>query len=374
MKPRERVQITLSHEEPDRVPLDLGGPATSLLVDTYENLKRYLEVKTPTRMHSKTWQTVEVGKAILRILDIDTRYVFEKGLKGKDEDEESPYFVDEWGVTRSKIGYYYEITKFPLREIKLEDLDNYPWPDPLKPERMEGLRKKAEQLRQETDYAVVGHCSGSIFELSWYLRGYDQFMMDLIADKEFAQALLRKLTDIQKLRATAFLKEVGEYLDVITYGDDLGIHVGPAISPQLYREMVKPYHQELHDLVHSLTKAKLWYHSCGDVYPLISDLIDVGVDILNPIQVSTKRMGNTGKLKKEFGHNMSFWGAIDTQKVMPFGSVEEVRQEVERRIKDLAPGGGYVVAGIHNLCPDVSPENICAMFQAARDYGEYPIS
>jgi len=374
MTPRERVQLTLSHQEPDRVPLDLGGGATSLLVDTYENLKAYLGVENKTRVGSRVWQYVFVDEPVLERLSIDTRYVVEKGPKyHKDKEISADTFADEWGVERRRIGYYYDIIKFPLKEARIEDLEKYPWPDPLDPGHTDGIVEEAESLGKNTDYAIIGRCSASIFEQSWYLRGYDQFLMDLVLDKEFAHALLRKITDIKKKRMTNFLEKVGNYLDVINTGDDLAIHQGLAISPTLYREMIKPYQRELFNLVHSLTKAKLFYHSCGNVYALIEDLIEVGVDILNPVQVSAGEMGDTARLKKEFGDGLCFWGAIDTQKVMPFGSVDEVRREVRRRIQDLAPGGGYVLAAVHNMVPDIPPENICAMFEAGKKYGQYPI-
>jgi uroporphyrinogen decarboxylase len=374
MTPRERVRLTLSHQEPDRVPLDLGGGVTSLLVDTYENLKSYLGVKNKTRVGSRVWQYVFVDEPVAERLSIDTRYVVEKGPKyRKNKKISADTFADEWGVVRRKIGYYYDIIKFPLGDTRVAELEKYPWPDPLDPGRTEGVLEEAENLGKNTDYAIVGRCSSSIFEQAWYLRGYDQFLMDLVLDKEFAHALLRKITDIKKKRMKNFLEKVGNYLDVINTGDDLAIHKGPAISPTLYREMIKPYQQELFNLVHSLTKAKLFYHSCGDVYALIEDLIEVGVDILNPVQVSAGEMGDTARLKKEFGDGLCFWGAIDTQKVMPFGSVDEVRREVRRRIQDLAPGGGYVLAAVHNMVPDIPPENICAMFEAGKKYGQYPI-
>lgn len=374
MTSRERVQVALDHHEPDRVPLDLGGGVTSLLVDTYENLKSYLGVKNKTRVGSRVWQYVFVDELVAERFSIDTRYVVEKGPKySKDKEISADTFVDEWGVERRKIGYYYDIVKFPLKKARIEDLEKYPWPDPLDPGRTEGVLEEVENLGKNTDYAIVGRCSSSIFERAWYLRGYDQFLMDLVLDKEFAHALLRKITDIKKKRMKNFLEKVGNYLDVINTGDDLAIHKGPAISPTLYREMIKPYQQELFNLVHSLTKAKLFYHSCGDVYALIEDLIEVGVDILNPVQVSAGEMGDTARLKKEFGDGLCFWGAIDTQKVMPFGSVDEVRREVRRRIQDLAPGGGYVLAAVHNMVPDIPPENVCAMFEAGKKYGQYPI-
>jgi len=375
MTSRERVRLTLSHQEPDRVPLDLGGGCTSLLAGTYENLKTYLGVKCITRIASRVWQYVFVDEPVLQHFDTDTRYVFEKGpMYVKDREISADTFVDEWGVARRKIGYYYDIVKFPLKEARIRNLEKYPWPDPLDPGRMEGVLEKAEDLRRNTTYAIIGRCSSSIFEQAWYLRGFDQFLIDLVIDKEFAHALLRRLTDIKKIRMKNFLGKVGRYVDVIGVGDDLATGNSSVISPALYREMVKPYQRELFNLIHSLTEAKLFYHSCGNIYELIEDLIEIGVDIINPVQVSAGDMGDTARLKKQFGERLCFWGAIDTQKIMPFGSVSEVWCEVRRRIYDLASGGGYVLAAVHNMIPDISPKNICAMFEAGKKYGQYPIS
>ncbi len=371
MTPKERVLSCLNHKKPDRVPIDLGGTGTtSLLVDTYNNLKQYLGMKVETKLNSRTWQTVKVDEEILKYFEVDVRCITQKSPKGSEKELSKDCFVDEWGITRKKTGYYYEIVKYPLEKAQLRDLEGYPWPNPTDLQRVEGLREEAKGLRENTEFAITGKCSSSIFEQSWYMRGYGNFLVDLITNKEFAHALLRKITDIQKQRMDLFLDSVGEYLDVLCVGDDLSTHLGPAVSPNLYREMVKPYQRELYTFYKSKTDAKLWYHSCGNIYPLIEDLIDVGVDILNPIQVSAKDMGNTAKLKEKFGDRLCFWGAIDTQKVLPSQSEKDVRREVRKRIQDLSPRGGYVLAAVHNMCPDIPPENICAMFDEALRFTE----
>lgn len=376
MTSRERVLRALNHEEPDRVPLDLGGGFTSVLLDTYRNLRAYLGItEGEVQLVSRVWQLARVEEAVLRHFEIDTRYVVEKGPKRVAEHQSSSgTLIDEWGVERRKVGYYYDIVRSPLEAAETEDLARYPWPDPLDPGCTDGIHEEAKSLGQSTNYAVVGRPSSSIFEQAWYMRGFGQFLMDLVVDKRFAHALLRKLTDIKKQRIGRFLEEVGEYIDVIAVGDDLGTDQSLILSPDLYREMVKPYQAELFALIHSATKAKIFYHSCGNVVGLIEDLIEIGVDILNPVQVSAGDMGDTAALKRQFGDRICFWGAIDTQHVMPFGSEREVWDEVERRILDLAPGGGYVLAAVHNMIPDVSPENICAMFAAGRKLGQYPLA
>jgi uroporphyrinogen decarboxylase len=184
--------------------------------------------------------------------------------------------------------------------------------------------------------------------------------------------LLSKVLEIRKKNAEIFLTEVGEYLDVFQLADDLSMQSGPLMSPKMYREMIKPYQIELFQHVKKFTKAKIYFHSCGAVTHLIDDLIEVGVDILNPIQVSAKGM-ETDQLKRRFGKNLCFWGAVDTSEVLPNGDVKDVRNEVHKRIQDLGPGGGYVLSSVHNMQPDIPPENIEAMYTAAREFGKYPI-
>ncbi len=385
MTSRERFLAALSHEEPDQVPLDLGGINTTLMVGTYQRLKGFLGMdELPTRLLSKTWQIVEPDERILERLSIDTRYIFPRlrlpqepchkesssqTHQGAVEDR----FMDEWGITRRFIMHYYEIAGHPLKEAgSLEDIESYPWPDPREYLLVEGLRDRASHLCQNTDYALVGYPAGSLFEQAWYLRGYTELLMDFLLNKDFAHALFTRILEVRKQNAEIYLREVGDYLDVIQLGDDLATQNGPAMSPALYREMVKPYQAELFRFVKERTPAKLYYHSCGAVASLVEALIEIGVDVLNPVQASAQGM-DTAELKARFGARIAFWGAIDTQRVLPFGTTEQVRAEVQQRISDLAPGGGYVLAGVHNLQPDIPPENIVAMYEEGARYGGYPL-
>lgn len=382
MKPRDRVLAALNHEEPDRVPLDLGGNNTTLMVGTYERLKAFLGMEElPTRLLSKTWQIIEPDSQILERLSIDTRYLFpsaklpdesSRGGNSHQADTED-LFVDEWGIRRRFILHYYEIAEHPLKDAEsLQDIESYPWPDPAEYLDVEKLPDRARHFRQNTGYALVGYTAGSLFEQAWYLRGYVELLMDFMLNKEFAHALFSKILEVRKRHAEIYLQEVGDYLDVIQLGDDIATQNGPVMSPELYREMVKPYQAGLFSFVKERTPAKLYYHSCGAVASLVEDLIEIGVDALNPIQVSAEGM-DTAELKRRFGRRIAFWGAIDSQHVLPFGTTGQVRAEVRKRIKDLAPGGGYVLAGVHNLQPDIPPENIVAMYEEGAQYGRYPI-
>jgi uroporphyrinogen decarboxylase len=205
------------------------------------------------------------------------------------------------------------------------------------------------------------------------LRGMDRWMMDLAGDPEFAHALLRKVTDLMIASARSYLDVVGPFVDLITISDDLGSQKGPLISPAMYREMVKPYHAELVSAIKEYGKLKIFYHSCGDVYRLLPDLIEAGFDVLNPVQVSAGEMADTARLKREFGDKLTFCGGVDTRWVMPHGTPDDVRREVRRRIADLAPGGGYIAATVHCIQPDVPPENILALCEEVQAAGKYPI-
>ena len=279
-------------------------------------------------------------------------------------------FQDELGVVWRKAGDgHYAPTGNPLRETTLADLDAFPWPDPLNPGRTRGLRERARQLHEGTDYAIVLSPPVGFVHLSQYLRGYEQWLMDIVLNPEFLDALMDRALAWWLELVGAVLDEVGPYIDVVAIGDDVAFHDRPIVDLARYREMFKPRHRRMIDLVKAKSDAKVLYHCCGAVKPLIEEFIDIGVDALNPVQVSSAGMDDTAALKAEFGDRICFWGAIDTGRVLPVGTPAEVRAEVRRRIQDLAQGGGYVLAAVHNVQEDVPPENILAMADAAVEFG-----
>jgi uroporphyrinogen decarboxylase len=372
MTHRERVMRALDHQESDRIPLDLGATrSTSLVVEAHDNLNRHLGIQAPTRIFSKWLQIAHPNEEILARFDIDTRSV-SQGAPDHWQDVVFPdgSYQDEWGTVRSKPpgSLYYDLTKAPFQgEPTLADLKQFPWPDPHDPGRTRGLAEEARRLHQDTDYAVVLNMPGGIVHQSQFMRGFEGWFMDLILNPSFSHALLEKIADLWIEMAKDEFDQVGGNIDLCFYGDDMAFQNGPMMSMDLYRKMIKPCHQRLFSYIKSRTSAKILYHTCGSVIHLIPDLIEIGVDALNPVQVSAKGM-DTKKLKQEFGRDISFWGAIDTQRVLPFGTNEEVAAEVRRRIDDLGPGGGYVLCAVHNIQPDVSPENICTMYDTAREY------
>lgn len=378
MKPRERVRAALNHQEPDRIPMDLGATSvTGITLKAYEKLRESLKITTPEPIVlSRAFQLAEVAEGVLRFFDVDFRPVFYQSHKAPTISGHHPdTFVDEWGIKRfCPVGsLYYDIVEYPLAKASIADLETYPWPDPLAPFRFDGIRERAKDLYDNTDFALVGPgYDGGFFEDAWMMRGFEQFLMDLLADPEFAHALMRKILDIRKRQTGKYLELVGEYLDVVYVADDLAIQTGSLLSLETYRSLVKPLQKEYYSFIKERTGAKLFYHCCGAIAPLLEDFIEIGVDIINPVQVSIDGM-DVLHLKKTYGDRISFWGGIDTQHILPHGSVEDVRREVRQRIRELASGGGFVLAPVHNIQPDVPPENIRAMYQEAKDMGRYPV-
>ncbi len=376
MTPRERVLCALNHEEPDRVPIFFGtSGVTTMNTAAYDRLKMHLGLAGETRTFWRALQYAILDEEVMARFQSDGRPLIPGPAPSTLSRDLAPNrFVDGWGITwQCEPGNaYYDIAERPLRNATAADVDKYPWPDVAHPSRFVGLKEKARAIR-DAGYAVVALSGISPFEFSYMLRGMDQWFFDLGGDPDFVRALMRKLTDLMRSAAEKLLDEAGEYIDVIVTGDDLGSQNAPLISTAMYRRLIKPFHFELINSIRQRTKAKIFYHSDGNVYPLIPDLLDVGIDLLNPVHVAARDMGDTGRLKREFGDRLSFCGAIDSQWVLTKGTAEDVRKEVRRRIKDLAPGGGYILASVHCIQPDVPPENVCAMLEEAVRAGQYPL-
>ena len=382
MTPRERVVKALNHEEPDKVPVDLGGSLTNagIAKKAHSELMKYLSSKeNEAEVVDVYQQLVRPDERLLKRFEIDVYGIGTKPPKSWEliikEDKDNYHYTDEWGIKYrmpKKHGYYFDIVEYPLAGLGRESLKNYQWPDPHDPGRTEGLEEKVKDLYENTDYALFFNAATSgIFEKSCALRGTENFYVDLIADPKFAGAILDKMVEFYLGYWEEMLPLVGKYVQVVKMGDDLGGQNGPLINPQIYRKMIKPRQREIFSFIKKRTNAKLYFHSCGSVYEFIPDIIELGVDVLNPIQVSARDM-DTRRLKQEFGDRLSFWGAVDTQRILPFGKPEDVEEEVKKRIADLASGGGYILSSVHNIQANVPPENIVAMFEAARKYGEYP--
>ena len=373
MTPRQRVLAALNHQQPDRVPIDIGGSSvTTIIGDAYERLKTHLGVTEPTQYLKRKSRSAILAEAIAERLYTDTRPLIPGNPDGwQDIFFPDGSFRDEWGVIWSRPeGGHYNPTGNPLREASLADVDRYPWPDPLNPGRTRGLHEQARQLHKETGYAIILSLPVGFVHQSQYLRGYENYLVDLILNAEFIEALMDRTLDFWLRMTEAVLEKVGPFVDVVMFGDDVAFHDRPMVDPKRYRRMIKPRHKQMVDLIKRKSNAKVLYHCCGAVKSLIPDFIEIGVDALNPVQVSSAGM-DTAELKASFGDKICFWGGIDTSRVLPTGSPVHVRDEVRRRIKDLAAGGGYVLASVHNIQEDVPPENILAMADAVGEFGTY---
>ena len=373
---RERVMLSIAHQEPDRVPIDLGGTyASSISIKAYEHLKRYLGFNHDTVVMRKWAGIVKPDESVLNYLDVDTRVIMPRAGVGwvegwKEEVLPDGSSKDEWGLVRIKPadGSYF-MTHFPLAgEKTIEDLEKYPWPDPDDPERFKGLREEASFLKTTTDFALITMFPRPFVSLSQFLRGYTDWFTDLILNREFIETLMEKILEIDLKIGKRLLEEVGNYVDLVFVHDDLATTDSLMMSPQIYREIIKPRHKQIFDLIKTMTRAKIIYHCDGAIYPLINDFIEIGVDVLNPVQVSAKGV-DTDTLKRDFGHRLSFWGGIDTSYVLPKGSIQEVKEEVHKRFHHLAKGGGYIVAPVHNILDEVPPENVVAMYREAVELG-----
>ena len=375
---RERVIQTLSHQEPDRIPLELGSTRNSSInLAGYQKLKAHFGIEAEDKILHKFQQSVIVHEQILKALDIDFRCVTQgKSDSRPDIPVGDDGYQDEFGVVRRQpLGsFYYDLVKSPLAgAITIQDILSFPWPDPHDPGYTRGLRQKLLDLRQKTDYAIVLHLPSPFVHVTQFLRGFEDWFLDLAADQKLAAALFDAAVENSAALAEGILKVGGDLADVVACGDDLGFQNGLIVSPELYRQLFKPRHKKYFDTIKKHTSAFIHFHCCGSIYKILDDLIELGVDAIHPVQVSAKDM-DSSILGPEFGDRLSFWGAIDTQQVLPNGTKEEVKAEVKRRIKDLAPGGGYVLSAVHNIQPEVPVENIIAMYEAAKEYGQYPIT
>lgn len=382
MNPRERVSAALNHREADRIPIDLGGTlCSSITKPAYIQLRNHLGLPAEEiRMLDYIQQLPYLDEDLLSRMHSDFRSVqlpavTAQGVKIID-DGDSLAFYNKWGtkcVMPKDSGLYFDYAEFPIKEITAEAIRAYQWPGPNPPEYYKRLGDQARQLFQTTDYALTGGViiGGGIFEQPARLMGLENFFMLLLSDHTLADYLMEKITEIYLEASIAYLDQVGDHIQVFTYWDDVCGQNGWLIRPETYIKYVKPKQKRLIDRVRSKTQAKIFYHGCGAVFDLIPHLIEIGVDIINPVQVSARGM-DTKTLKSEYGKDVVFWGGgADTQHILPFGSKEEVQDEVKRRIEDLAPGGGFVFNVVHNIQPNVPPENILAAFDTAYEFGRY---
>jgi uroporphyrinogen decarboxylase len=382
MTSRGRLLKALNHETPDRIPIDLGGNQTGIHKNAYRNLIRHLGVSDEIRIMDAVQQLAQPCESVLERFHVDTRYVaagaassWKGGIvrtqrDGRFWDDLTDEFGIRWSMPEDAPNYM-DITLHPLADAELGDVRDYPWPKGDDPTRFEGLRERALVLKKETPYAVVSGISGVVYEICWYLRGLEKWFCDMKTQPAFCEAMLDQTLKFWMDWFRLFLDEVGDVVDVIMIGDDLAGQGGPIFQPAFYRRVVQPRHKKLVQYLRSRTHAKIWYHTCGACMDYIPDLIDNGVDVLNPVQVSAKNM-DPAALKSRYGQQIAFWGGgVDSQHILPVGTPEEVAADVRRNLQALMPGGGYVFNNVHNIQGEVPPENIVALFDTAYECGFY---
>jgi len=382
MTSRERVNKALNHQIPDRVPIDLGGFQTGIHKRAYEELLRFLNIKDQINTLDPVQQLAKPCEAVLRRLRVDTRYIcahgpdsFHGGIEQHFRDGQLWHELkDEFGVVWSMPDsqqLYMDISHHPLADASLRDLADYPWPKGNDPSRFTSVREQALELRNHTPYAIATGIGGVVYEICWYMRGLEQWFTDMLTQPEFCAAMLDRTLQYWLDYYTEYMREVGDLADVVMIGDDLTGQSGPLFSPKFYRHIVKPRQKKLVQHIKSLTRAKIWYHTCGSCYEHIPDLLDNGIDILNPVQIGLINM-TPELLKEKFGRKLVFWGGgIDTQHILPFVKPEEIREHVRKNLEIFKEGSGYVFNNVHNIQYGVPAENIVALFDAAYEFGFY---
>ncbi|MFA5835730.1 MAG: uroporphyrinogen decarboxylase family protein [Bellilinea sp.] len=382
MTSRERLLTALEHREPDRIPLDLGSTqVTGIHVIAYQNLRQALGLPTVKPQPYDSIQGLAIpNEDIIARLGVDVRginplnshnwQVIETEIQDATSGELYWSYHDEWGITHRKPrpdGLYFSLWQAPLDkpELTSQDIFNHAWPRMDDPQRIAGLREKAEAYRAAGYAVVLKDPFAGIFEMAQRIVGMENLLMMMASDAALAGVLFDKLTVLKLEFWDMALPRLGDVVDVISHADDYGTQISQIISPRMFRQQIKPRWQAVFDRVRTLAPhARRFFHSCGNVRPLIPDFIEIGVEILNPVHIRATGMEPVA-LKRDFGDVLSFWGgAVDTQGVLPYGTPQEVRDDVKRNIEALAPGGGYVFNTVHNIQADVPVENIMAMYEA----------
>jgi len=383
MNSRERVLTTLNHQEPDRVPFDLASTqVTGIQVKAYQRLREALDLPpVEVQCYDYIQQLAWPDDDVMQRLGVDTRGLYplnSHNWKVKAIDAGNYWeYHDEWGITHHMLKpdeQYYSIVKVPLPELSVTavDIANHTWPDMADPQRIAGLRELADKYRAGGYPVVMKHPFAGIFEMSQRIVGMVNCLMLMSLDEKLMGELFDKLLALKLDFWEMALPQLGDVVDVISYADDYGTNESQLISPAMFRAQIKPRLKILFARIKELAPhVKLFFHSDGNLRPILPDFIELGVDILNPVQFTAAGMELVA-LKRDFGKDFVFWGGgVNTSGVLPFGTPQEVKEDVRRNIEALAPGGGFVFNTVHNILMDVPPENIIAMWEALQEYGVY---
>ncbi len=414
MTSRRRVLDAIEHRQPDRVPIDLGGtPSSGISAVAYNRLVRQLNLHVgAAKVYDVVQQLAQPDDAVLDYFGIDVMDVGRAFNLSPEAwrattlpcGEEvllpswfAPTVTDDggWKVLAAdgtpiagmpSTGFFFDQLCFPYVDgypADFHDLDkamgkvvwaalaHSPWDHAGEEDFWQKLRERALQLRATSDRALIVAGGCNLFEWGSFLRRLDQFLMDLACDPYNVERLLDALME----RHLAFLEKlcesVGDVVDIVRLGDDLGMDRGPFMSPAMYRRLFKPRHTILCDYIHRHSNMHIFLHSCGGIAPLIPDLVEAGFEILNPVQTNCEGM-EPKRLKRDFGRDVAFWGGgCDTRHILNRHSPAEVKQHVRERLEVFSPGGGFVFNPVHNILPEVPPENILAMFEAVAEFNAH---
>jgi uroporphyrinogen decarboxylase len=378
MDRRTAFAATLDHREPERVLVDYGKHIGSFHLNACKQLKAALGIQSETKILDRMAQNVVLDEEVCQRLGIDFRWVVPNwvGVRDIEIDGEAGY-IDMWHTPHkwTDVGQYFAIHSSPLDQKLLTqaDIDNFDWPQPS-PEMFTGLAEQARYWFEHTDYVVgADGIKAGILQTAAQLRGYDKIFIDFALNPSITHAFLDRLSATINEMYRQYLKVVGPYVQVVTITDDQGTQNSLMVSPKMFREFIKPRLKSLIETIKATANVKVLMHCDGAILKIIPDLIEIGVDILNPIQTVVKDFDDTRALKQQFGGQVCFHGGIDIQQVLRTATVDEVYTEVQRRIRDLGINGGYIIAPCHNINVDIPVENSIAMFDAAHKLGNYPL-
>ena len=377
MNSRERLLTALNHQEPDRIPFDLGSTqVTGIHVVAYRHLRAHLGLPpVEPQLCDSIQQLALPDNDVIEQLGVDVRGLFPLNshnwnIVNADVGEAWEY-TDEWSITHRRLkpdGLYYSAVQHPLAgAISVDDIRAFKWPNTGDPQRITGLRELALTYRAQGQAVMIKGVLAGVLEMAQRVRGMEALLMDMASDKALACALFDKMVELKLAFWEMALPLLADVVDVISEADDYGTQASQLISPRMFRELLKPRLKVLIGRIEQLApKARLFYHSCGNVRPLLPDFIELGVDILNPVHIRATGMEPVA-LKRDFGKDIVFWGGgVDTQGVLPNGTPQQVKDDVRRNVEALAPGGGFVFNTVHNIQADVPPQNIVAMWEALR--------
>lgn len=412
MNSRERVLAAIAHKQPDQVPVDLGStPSSGISAIAYSNLLKSIgRTDLPVQIYDVVQQLAQPDMSIIDrfgvdVLDIGRAFNTEekdwhetilangdkafypihfnpvKQADGSyhcyDEDGKRLLALMPQGATFFDQSYFPYINGFPENYDTLDEemgrvlwsrYVHSPWDHTQDPDFWKTLREKTLQLRASTDKALMIVCGCNLFEWGTFLRRMDNFLMDLLCEPDQVTRMLDQLLERHLATLAKVCDSVGDVVDIIRFGDDLGMTSGPFMDVNTYRSLFKPRHKQLCDYVKTHSQMHTFIHSCGSISSLMPDLIEAGIEIFNPVQTNARQM-EPEFLKKEFGQDCTFWGGgVETVGTLNNGTPEQVREQILERLEIMSAGGGFVFNTVHNILPDVPPQNILAMFDAVKEF------